>query len=64
MKSSFYQVNIVSVVEMSECSSDSMLLCLCEGVGCSMSQMEEKEGNTPSKTALSGKHDSETKAQR
>ncbi|XP_067450222.1 up-regulator of cell proliferation-like isoform X2 [Thunnus thynnus] len=41
---------------MSECSSDSMLLCLCEGVSC-------EEGNSPSRTALCGKHDSETKAQ-
>ncbi|XP_038583507.1 NLR family CARD domain-containing protein 3-like isoform X2 [Micropterus salmoides] len=49
---------------MNECSSLSMLLCLCEGVGSAMNQCEDREeGVPPSKSTLCGEHDSQTKAQ-
>ena len=55
----------VKLVVMNECSSLSMLLCLCEGVGSAMNQCEDREeGVPPSKTTLCGEHDSQTKAQR
>ncbi|XP_038583508.1 NLR family CARD domain-containing protein 3-like isoform X3 [Micropterus salmoides] len=49
---------------MNECSSLSMLLCLCEGVGSAMNQCEDREeGVPPSKSTLCGEHDSQTKDQ-
>ncbi|XP_070782228.1 protein NLRC3-like isoform X2 [Enoplosus armatus] len=49
---------------MSSVSSMSMLLCLCEGGGSAMDQCEEtEEGVPPSKTALYGDQDSQTRAQ-
>ncbi|XP_076736839.1 NLR family CARD domain-containing protein 3-like isoform X2 [Maylandia zebra] len=42
-----------------------MKFCLCEGVGSAMDQCEDREeGVPPSKTALCGEHESQTKAQR
>ncbi|XP_071383191.1 NLR family CARD domain-containing protein 3-like [Centroberyx affinis] len=53
---------------MKPCCNESVQLtacrvCLCKGVGSTMSQSEEREeGLPPSKTTLSGEHDSRTKA--